>query len=541
MLGNLLEKVLKEDENDYVSGAKDEIASKKDEIPEKKSKRINIKSLWLPILIFLIALTPRLYFLFSHDTQNIGYDWYGDVYHHWQIAYLTKTVGLSHGFLRLWDLKGMEYFWGLLQPLVLVIIFTITNSSNIVILRLLSIFCSSIVIALVFLIVKREFNASAAWASALFLIFMPVILFSDTLGMQEPLSLMLLLLGVYLWPKHPVITGFCWAFAAMNRADYWLFSIGLFIAAVLERRKVGERNPKPALILSWIIPIVLYMKYLASYTGNYIYPIYWNFLASVVGDWFEKRLNPYFPHLFLDQTKIIMFALFVVGIISALWVIIKKYKSYLFYLTGIFNLILVGFMFSVAAYTWGYIDRFWVDRLFAWPYGFIGIMASIFFLYYLPRKLKIWRILRLGWIVMLLLLLATQISWKMINNYWDFAKRPWEATVEMAKVTADGWNKQGNILLPENQPHYIYALVQFNGIKGKQIIGEMYDPFYYITGKETTEEMDIKFIDWLKENNITYIVVNSVHDTQYTPIFQRHPDIFKYINAIYSVKLYEFL
>ncbi len=29
------------------------------------------------------------------------------------------------------------------------------------------------------------------------------------------------------------------------------------------------------------------MKYLVGYTGNWIYPIYWNFLASVKGDWFE--------------------------------------------------------------------------------------------------------------------------------------------------------------------------------------------------------------------------------------------------------------
>src|SRR3990170_2562721 len=73
------------------------------------------KSFIIPLLIFFIALVPRLYFIFFvNNPQNAGLGWYNDSYHHWQIAYLTQEIGLSHGFLRLWDLIGMEYFWGIL-------------------------------------------------------------------------------------------------------------------------------------------------------------------------------------------------------------------------------------------------------------------------------------------------------------------------------------------------------------------------------------------------------------------------------------------
>src|SRR3979490_1862223 len=68
------------------------------------------------------AAIPRLLYLFVFsDPENPGVRRYGDVWHHWQIAYLTKEIGLSapEG-PRLWDLKGLDYFWGILHPLLMV-------------------------------------------------------------------------------------------------------------------------------------------------------------------------------------------------------------------------------------------------------------------------------------------------------------------------------------------------------------------------------------------------------------------------------------
>src|SRR3989344_2891728 len=118
MLGKFFDKILHEDEEAIAKAQKVE-----NEIEEAASniwkQRLDI---FITFLIFIIALSTRLYFLFYiTDPQNPGDGWAGDVFHHWQIAYLTREVGLSHGFLRLWDLKGMEFFWGPLHPILMMI------------------------------------------------------------------------------------------------------------------------------------------------------------------------------------------------------------------------------------------------------------------------------------------------------------------------------------------------------------------------------------------------------------------------------------
>ena len=71
----------------------------------KNTKKIFLISLF----IFLLAFLPRIFFIFFvSDTQNAGVGWYNDSYHHWQIAYLTKEIGLHKEFLRLWDLQGLD-------------------------------------------------------------------------------------------------------------------------------------------------------------------------------------------------------------------------------------------------------------------------------------------------------------------------------------------------------------------------------------------------------------------------------------------------
>ena len=97
--------------------------------PDRARDKLDIRSLAIPILIFAGALVARLLVLFVlTDPQNPGLGWYGDVYHHWQIAYLSQEVGFSEGFLRLWDFKGLEFFWGLLRPLTLIALFNLTGS-----------------------------------------------------------------------------------------------------------------------------------------------------------------------------------------------------------------------------------------------------------------------------------------------------------------------------------------------------------------------------------------------------------------------------
>src|SRR3989344_3327790 len=149
MLGKFFDKILHEDE-----------ASLNESLRGKIPSQEKFKHPWVwAVIFFAAAFIFRIGILFFMTIpENVGPGWYGDVYHHWQIAYLSKTVGFKEGFLRLWDFKGLEYYWGLLHPLVLIIGFALSGSTSIVVPRMISVIFGSLSITLIFLIINRHFN-----------------------------------------------------------------------------------------------------------------------------------------------------------------------------------------------------------------------------------------------------------------------------------------------------------------------------------------------------------------------------------------------
>ena len=140
-----------------------------------------------------------------------------------------------------------------------------------------------------FLLLRRHFGFGVALAGALLAGFNPISVYSDSFGMQEPLGFAIGR-GLLLLDRRPVLTGLVWAMAGMVRAEYWVFAAGLLFVALISRRYKEQRIP---LAIGWAAPTLLYMKYMLDYTGNPIYPIYWNFLAGTAGRWMEDVvLNP---------------------------------------------------------------------------------------------------------------------------------------------------------------------------------------------------------------------------------------------------------
>ena len=327
------------------------------------------------VFLFALALGVRLWFLLKNDPQNPGYDWYGDVYHHWQIAYLSKTIGFKTDFLRLWDMKGLEFFWGLLHPLVLVILFGITGSIDIIIPRLLAIVGGSSVVVFWYLLLKERFGRLAGIMSALWAAFFSIAWFSDTLGMQEQLGLPLLLGGILAWPAFGFLSGILWALASMVRSEYWIFAVVLTIAALFDRRKKIS-GQKVAVFISYWLPMIFYMGYMNKYTNHPIFPIYWNYLASFVGEWFTNT------HMPLSQVQVVGQwvgrGYFVIGLLGTLGTLWKRPKGYLWLLLGFLNVAFIGTVFGFGAYIHGFFERFWFDRLFAFPYVFLGLLVGFF-------------------------------------------------------------------------------------------------------------------------------------------------------------------
>lgn len=543
MFDKLVNKMLDDDENlieDVKEGIKGEVEEETKKIEEEivKIRTYSLKQIIPPLFLFLLAFGVRLAFMIANNPQSPGYGWYGDVYHHWQIAYLTKEVGFSHGFLRLWDLKGMEYFWGLAHPLTLIIVSTLAGSISIVIPRLLSIICGSTIVVYLYLLIRRYTSALTAFLVGLWAALFSVVLFSDTLGMQEQLGLFFLLTGILAWPRYGgFISGLFWFFAAMTRSEFWLFSTGLVFVSLFDRTpKISER--KMVMFFTYGILIFLYMKYLANSTGNYIFPVYWNFLASFVGEWFTNTDQP------LNSVQITgqwfgrgLFGIGVLGTLISFW---KRPKFYLFLLLGFFNLTFIGFMFGFGAYIHGFFERFYVDRLLAFPYLFLGILVIWFFLEWLPGKVKRLKgpFMVFGVIVTIALITSSQIAWIPIMKYFKIAQAPYNTEITIASYIAKN-DPGGNIVFPAGRPALTYSLVHDHGVSGKRFISDMYDPYYYPKDSETKEEIDQRVIDWMERENVK-LLVNS-GKLEYATLVADRADRFKLIGSFENVILYEFL
>lgn len=522
MLGKLFDKILEE---------KEEIEEETGEKTEKKEegKKLGWLGLLSALLIFVFALAPRLYYLFFvSGTQNTGAGWYGDTYHHWQIAYLSKEVGFKKEFLRLWDLKGLEYYWGLLHPLLLSILFTIFRTVDIVVPRLLSIFCGSISILLIFLLGRRYWNWQVGATAAILAAFNPVVIFNDASGILEPLGLVLLLAGVWFWPKKPFLTGFFWALASWARAEAWLFGIGMIVFVSLTSEKPDK---KVIMAASYFLLMLFYLKYLLDKTGNAIYPLWWNYLALAIGKWqapvFSQEqfaVKPIFTTIFL---------VFLVFLGLLVW---KKPKGFLLLSLGAGATAFIGGFMGLTAYLSSYTSWFWMVRFFVFPYIFLGLLFCLFLFWLIPKRVKIVDFLKLNWLAWVVVLILIQPLWQPIWQKFEKTYKTWEIKKAWAKEIAKEY-RGGTILIPEYEMDFTYALVRFWGISGRNLQGQMYTIFAYKPFIEYSHpfvnwERDRNLVfDWLERENIKLIMVDQQREP-FKELLAREPEKFRLIKLL---------
>lgn len=499
--------------------AKTEVVSAEESVsPQQKSGK---KFILVYLIFFLLAFIPRMIFIFFiGNPDNPGAGWFGDAYHHWQIAYLTYTVGMGHGFLRLWDLKGMEFFWGLLHPLIMMIMFFITGNHTVGLERSVTAFSGSLSVVLLFIVVRRFWNTKTAVAAALFAALNPVGVFNDGSGMVEPLGIPFLLLGVYLWPKKPILSGLAFAIALTARAEYWAFSLGLVLAMIILSKV--ELNTKMLLSFGFFVPFIAYMKYLSVYTNNPIYPFYENYLTNIFGTWQLKQVLSSSDIL----GKYLFIFAFLLSALCALLVIKIRPKGMYFYLLGIGNWLFLGATFGFSAYIKSYETYVWYVRFMILPYMFLGAVLAIFLFYYLPKKKHFAWLdkIQLTWFFFLIVLLVSQLVWILIWNKYSVTQGTWLQSKAISDEIAANY-RGGGLLLFEGNPDITYALVRYHNIQGKNIVGEMFDPYYYFTSDPYADWPKYRktVLDWLKQNNIRTIATY-VQYQRYANLAKNEPE-----------------
>ncbi len=515
----LLPRLLADDEDDYgMESAEPQPAAE----PEVKS----LPWTWTAA-VAAIATAPRLLYLFVFtDPENPGLGAYNDVWHHWQIAYLTKQVGLTApDGPRLWDLKGLEYFWGILHPLLLAALFTVTGSVDIVLARLLSLVFGVLVVVLLFRICLRLWGLQVALGVALVASLLPTSVMNDASGMTEPIGVGLCLVGIWAWPRRGGFwAGLAFGLASMARAEAWIFSLGMVIAAFLRRTGWSQRVP---LVAGFGAVMLVYMKVLLDRTGDPIYPLWWNFLANAVGHWEATAVTA-------SQASVrpVLGAVLLAAIAGLAWSLWKRPPSYMLLTFGfgywVFVAGTLGFTSYLASWVW------WmpITRVFAFPYVFAGVLVVLTLLWWLPRRLGAsGRVL--GWTCLVAALVVVQITWIPIAQVFGPTERNWQSSLADSRQLGAWYNQSpyaGHaIAVPADRPDITYGLARFGGVEGQHLVSEMYDPFAYLPDGYTYaahgQTVDVLIECWVAKADIRMIAV-AANDSNYAQLMNAHPDWF---------------
>jgi len=462
---------------------------------------------WTPAIAVITAVPRLLYIFVFTDPENPGVRLYGDVWHHWQIAYLTKEIGLSapEG-PRLWDLKGLDYFWGILHPLLMVGVFDVTGSIDIVLNRLVSLLFSVAVVVLIFHVCRRFWGTQAALGGALIAAFLPTSVMNDASGMLEPLGVALCLVGLTAWPRRGLWSGVAFGLASMARAEAWIFGIGMVVAAFFKR--VGSQQRIP-LIAGFAVVMVVYMNVLWSKTGNPIYPLWWNFFANAVGKW-------EFSPVTASQASVrpVLGALLLVSAAGLAWSLWRRPASYMLLTFGFGYWVFVTGMLGFTSYLASWIWWMPITRVFAFPYVFAGILLATLVLWWAPRRLGK-RFVPVGWAVVGGALVASQLAWVPITRVFGPSESEWLA-IKAEGVQIGDWYASDpyhghKVAVPDDRSDITYAMARFGGVQGRHLVSEMYDPFAYLPAGYrvedhlTTASTLIKC--WLSEADVRIIAI----------------------------------
>ncbi len=429
------------------------------------------------------AAVPRLLYLFVFsDPENPGLGVYDDVWHHWQIAYLTKEVGLTAASgPRLWDLKGFEYVWGPIHPLLMVAVFAATGSIDIVLSRLVSLVFGVVVVVLVFHLCRRYWGTQVGIAAALFASLLPTSVMTDASGMVEPLAVALSLLGLWAWSQGKGFwSGLALALAAVARAEEWIFSSGLLVAAWLGRRSWQRYFP---VIAGFAAVMLIYMKVLLDRTGNPIYPFYWNFFGVAAGQWGAGSISA-------SQASVrpFLIALLLASLIGLALALRKRPASYMLLTFGFGYWVFITGTYGLTAALSGW--QWWIPftRRFEFPVLFAAVLLVVLALSWAPRRFGR-RALAAGWIVTAATLVGVQLAWLPIAEAFGPTEAPWRASLADSRQLGAWYNLPpyaGHALaVPADRPDITYGLARFGGVEGKHLVSEMYDPFSYLPAGHT--------------------------------------------------------
>jgi len=432
-------------------------------------------------------------------------DWNWDSYHHWQIAYYTLHVGLKHG--RMWDLRGMEYVWGIVPHLIEAFLLWIFRTSSITPFRILNMLLGSISAFLVYLIGRDKFGWMAGLFSGVIVAVCSAFVVFDITGLGDTVATFFIIASIFLSRKRPFLSGVLLGLGCQSRIEFWGIAGLYFLFMYFYRRSKNEIRkidyffPK---ISGWLFIMISFSIFFYAKTRNPIYPFYYSvynvaggFIGPSAGRLFQQLLFSTIMNLFSPSYEYFYINIFFFSILlfsMVLYIVFlrkeKKYRNIDFYVFVLSIIVFRCIHFMVGSETWLILpfERLLMIRIFQID---IALGAILIF----SLIINIYRYKHIIPIIIFLIILP--ISFYNTGTYFKFQ----EAQISYFKAT-DGLisiYKGGTITC--DSPNMVYHLIHEGGVKHTNILSNLYSPLYYHSTPTTKQ-----YLEWFVKNNITYIV-----------------------------------
>jgi len=428
-----------------------------------ESTESSMRSKYLvPLVLVATAFAIRLISLFF--VAPIDFRW--ESYHYWQIAFYTLKVGSSYG--RMWDLGGMEYFWGPLPILVQSFLLHVLGTTSMLPFRVLNGIIGSATAYLVYIVARRHFNSVAGLLAAVMVMLCPLLIFNSIIGMEETIGAFFIVLALNFFNRRNFFFGFFLGLASLCRIEFWPLSIGLCISYLIFGK---NSNGLVESTIGWLTPMIPYFIHVRGTTGNPFYAFYWNFIGNIAGVWTPWYVDP------LVRT---LFGVILVGSVAGLLVLLKyrgRVQGYMLYVLFLGFLAYHGLTYVLGGFA-PLFDRFFVlDAI-------LGFILLGRYVARMPRS-KV-----AGVAICILVALSTVYA----APYYMGLQSDILGLYRIADAVGHAY-ADGTILC--DMPMITYRLVDHWHISHEKILGTLYMPL---------EDLD-RALSWLKSKDASWIVV----------------------------------
>jgi len=462
--------------------------------------------------LFSLALFFRLLFLFL--VSGLEYcGWYHDSYHHWQIAYYTLLVGFKQNPPRMWDLNGMEYFWGLPPTLTESFLLWLFNTTSIVPFRIFNSMIGSLSACLIYLLGKKYFDEQTGLFSAILVAVCPILWEVDTSGMLDSMGVTLLLFALLLYDRRPFVCGLFLGLASLCHIEFWFLALGVCIFYLIFERSATRFIPS---VIGWLTPMTPYFYFVQTRTGDWLYALRYNYFASVVGKWLSVSL----PLKAQILPRSIATGFLVLSAAILLYLIKNKPRGYILHAFFWGFIAMQGAILGLTAYVMpflvmGQVPRLLIDRLFAINYYYVSLMAALT-LKRFSARLHVWYggISSRSFLSLLMVVVYLSSFMLVVRQYFSdvyyipYAKQT--RTAEWIVPHSDGGSVISSLVILN------YRLIG-KGIPYDRLFGSLYSPRYY--GIENITESYL----WLRNLNVTWVVLDQ-NVVENFPFLENHPD-----------------